>query len=147
MGDFQACPDNQQERQQDLVDKNDDQTYENDTAAAKEQPVTSATHSHSADGLGIELSELKAMGLCLEADYKRPEVERLAGNFCFVQASTKEVVEAMRSGAFASPGSSLSLYSVVVFSVIINNPGWLQRSERFGILGKSPERYFCRPMY
>jgi len=22
------------------------------------------------------------MGLCLEADYKRPEVERLAGNFC-----------------------------------------------------------------
>ena len=51
MGDLQARPDNQQERQQDLVDKNDDQTYENDTAAAKEQPVTSATHSHSTDGL------------------------------------------------------------------------------------------------
>jgi hypothetical protein len=67
----------------------------------------------------------------------------LQGIFVFVQASTKEVVEAMRSGAFASPGS----YSVVVFPVIINNPGWLQRSERFGILGKSPERYFCRPMY
>jgi hypothetical protein len=34
MGDFQACPDDQQERQLDLIDKNDDQTYKNDTAAA-----------------------------------------------------------------------------------------------------------------
>ena len=49
----------------------------------------------------------------------------LQGIFAFVQASTKEVVEAVRSGAFASPGSSLGLYSVVVFPLIINNPGWL----------------------
>jgi hypothetical protein len=34
MGDLQACPDDQQERQQDLINKNNDQAYENDTAAA-----------------------------------------------------------------------------------------------------------------
>jgi len=49
----------------------------------------------------------------------------LQGILAFVQASTKEVVEAVWSGAFASPGSSLGLYSVVVFLLIINNPGWL----------------------
>ena len=63
------------------------------------------------------------MGLCLEADYKPPAVEAMGEELCLRQASTKAVIEAARSGAFASPGSSLGLHSVVVFPLIINNPG------------------------
>jgi hypothetical protein len=52
-----------------------------------------------------EPSESKAMGPCLEADYKPPAVERPPEYYCLHSASTKEVVEPVRSGAFASPGS------------------------------------------
>src|SRR5215475_15309158 len=54
------------------------------------------------------------------------------GIFVFVQASTKEVIAPMPSGAFASPGP----YRVVVFLLIIKQGGpVLQRSERLDIFG------------
>jgi hypothetical protein len=62
------------------------------------------------------------MGLCLEANYKPLAVKRTAGNYCLRQAITKEVVEAVRSGAFASPGSPFGLHSIVGFPLIMNNP-------------------------
>ena len=65
------------------------------------------------------------MGLCPEADSKPPAVKRPAGNDCVRQTSTQEVVEAIRSDAFASPGSPLGLPSVVGFLLITNNPGQL----------------------
>jgi len=48
------------------------------------------------------------MGLCLEADDKRRQRcgrQRVIG---IVEASTKKVVEAVESDAFASPGSTLA---------------------------------------
>ena len=56
------------------------------------------------------------MGLSLEADYKSPPVKRPGGNYCLRQASTKEVVEAVRSSAFASPGSPLVYTSLSFFA-------------------------------
>ena len=55
------------------------------------------------------------MGLCLEADYKPPAVERPAGIFAIVQAAPKK---------------SLRLYGLAPSPLrahlwIINNPGWL----------------------
>ena len=50
------------------------------------------------------------MGLCLEANYEPPAVERPPEKYCLHSASTKEVVEAVRSGAFASPDSPLGLH-------------------------------------
>jgi hypothetical protein len=40
-----------------------------------------------------------------------------------VQARTKDIVEAVRFGAFASPGSPLGLRNLVFFPLIMNNPG------------------------
>jgi hypothetical protein len=54
----------------------------------------------------------------------------LQGILAFVQASTKEVVEPMPSGAFASPSSSLGLYSVVVFPLIITTRAGSPKAER-----------------
>ena len=63
------------------------------------------------------------MGLCLEADDKPPAVKRWAGNYRLRQASTEAVIDAAQYGAFASPGSSLGLHSVVVFPLIMINRG------------------------
>ena len=63
------------------------------------------------------------MGQCLKADYKPPVVKRPGGDYCLRQVSTKEVVEAVRSSAFASPSSPLGLHGVFVCSLIRSNPG------------------------
>jgi hypothetical protein len=62
------------------------------------------------------------MGLYLEATTSC-RGGRTAGTYCLRRASTNEVVEAVRLGAFASPDSPFDLHNVGVFPLIKNNRG------------------------
>ena len=64
------------------------------------------------------------MGLCLEGAGKLTVVERRVGKTSNLWRSSEQVVGPLQSGAFsASGGSLLSLLSVFVFPLIMNNPG------------------------
>ncbi len=69
-----------------------------------------------------EPSEAKAMGPCLDAARKLAVVERTAGRSANLQPSAEEVIERLRSDAFASPGSPRQRQFVFVIPRVKTSP-------------------------